>query len=115
MKRPQCPACQQRPCAVNYITEDRTHYRSRCEHCIKRGRRIKPPVPRWQQAGYKKKTVCDRCGFRSKYSAQLVVYHVDGNLHNSDFKNLKTICQNCVIEVNRLDLPWRVGDLEPDH
>ena len=69
---------------------------------------------RWQLDGYKKKTVCDRCGFRGKYSAQLVVCHTDGNLSNSTPRNLRTICQNCVVEVSKLDLPWRAGDLEPD-
>ena len=43
-----------------------------------------------------------------------MVYHVDGNLNNSAMRNLKTICQNCCVEVNRLDLTWAVGDLEPD-
>jgi hypothetical protein len=72
-------------------------------------------MPRWQRAGYKKKTQCDRCGFRSRFSAQLVVYHVDGNLNNSDIKNLKTICLNCVVDVKKSDVTWRAGDLEPDH
>jgi hypothetical protein len=44
----------------------------------------------------------------------LLVYHVDGNLHNTALRNLKTICQNCVIEVEKTDLPWQVGDLAPD-
>ena len=72
-------------------------------------------MPRWQRAGYKKKTQCDRCGFRSRFSAQRVVYHVDGNLTNSDIKNLKTICLNCVVDVKKSDVTWRAGDLEPDH
>jgi hypothetical protein len=71
-------------------------------------------VPRWQAAGYKKKFVCDRCGFKSKYSAQLLVYHIDGNLHNTELYNLKTVCLNCVVDLQKQDLPWRPGDLEPD-
>lgn len=114
MNRPICPACKQRFCAVNYYSNSLVHYRSRCEHCIKRNRRIKTAVPRWQLKGYKKKQVCDRCGFRAKYAAQLVVYHVDANLNNNTIRNLKTVCQNCVIEIPKLDLPWRPGDLEPD-
>jgi len=114
MERPVCPACNQRFRAVNYYKDGFVHYRAKCEHCIKKGRRIKPPEPKWKQSGYKKKTTCDRCGFRSKYAAQLLVYHVDGNLNNSGLRNLKTICQNCVIEVERADLPWRLGDLEED-
>jgi hypothetical protein len=58
---------------------------------------------------------CDRCGFRARYSAQIMVYHVDGRLDNSDPKNLKSVCQNCVVEISKSDLPWQAGDLEPDH
>ena len=114
MKRPICPACQQRVRAVNYYKEDVPHYRSRCEVCIKKNKKIKTPTPRWQASGYKKKPACDRCGFRARYSAQLLVYHVDGNLHNTDVRNLKTVCLNCVEEIKRSDLPWQRGDLEPD-
>ena len=57
---------------------------------------------------------CDRCGFRAKHSAQLLVYHVDGNLKNNNVLNLKTVCLNCSVEIKRVDLPWRPGDLEPD-
>ena len=112
--RPICPACNQRPCAVNYIREDTTHYRSRCETCQRKSRGIKPREPRWKSAGYNKKPACDRCGFRARYSAQLLVFCVDGNLHNTDVRNLKTICLNCVEEVKRSDSPWKAGDLEPD-
>ena len=114
MKRPICPACQQRVRAVNYYKEGVPHYRSRCEVCIKKNKKIKPPVPRWQAAGYKKKPTCDRCGFRARYSAQLLVYHIDGNLNHCETKNLKTVCLNCVEELKRSDLLWRRGDLEPD-
>ena len=114
MNRPICPACQQRVRAVNYYKEDVPHYRSRCEVCIKKNKKVKPPLPRWQASGYKKKPACDRCGFRARYSAQLLVYHVDGNLHNTDVRNLKTVCLNCVEEIKRSDLPWQRGDLEPD-
>ena len=114
MERPICPACNQRFCAVNYHKDGVTHYRARCEYCIKRSRKIKTPEARWKSAGYKKKPACDRCGFKGKYAAQLLVYHVDGNLNNSNLRNLKTICLNCVEEVKRTDLPWRPGDLQPD-
>ena len=114
MSRPICPACNQRPRAINCYKDNKPYYRSRCDTCIRKNKKIKPAIARWQSAGYKKKTVCDRCNFRSRYSAQLLVYHVDGNLHNTNVKNLKTICLNCTIEVNRADLPWRPGDLEPD-
>jgi hypothetical protein len=114
MTRPKCPACNQRLCAVNYLREGITHYRSRCDLCIKKGRREKLPEPRWKLSEYKKKPTCDRCGFRARYSAQLLVYHVDANLNNSSLRNLKTICQNCAVEIAKSDLPWKPGDLEPD-
>ena len=112
--RPMCPACKQRLCAVNCYRDNKIYYRSRCDYCIRKNRKIKPAEPKWKESGYKKKPTCDRCGFRAKFSAQLLVYHVDGNLHNTGVRNLKTVCQNCVVEITRTDLPWRVGDLEPD-
>jgi hypothetical protein len=82
--------------------------------CIRKELRLKVPIPRWQTANYKKKPTCDLCGFRAKYAAQLLVYHVDGDMNNVAVRNLKTVCQNCVIEVAKSTLPWRPGDLEPD-
>ncbi len=114
MDRPICPGCNQRLCAINYHSNGLTHYRTRCGYCISKKRKIKPATPRWQAAGYKKKTICDRCGFRSKYSAQLLVYHIDGNMNNCSMRNLKTICLNCVVDIKKTDLPWRPGDLTPD-
>jgi hypothetical protein len=110
-----CLACNQRVRAVAYHRANCIQYRKLCEYCIKRNRRAKLPEPRWKSAGYKKKSTCDRCQFRAKYSVQLVVYHVDSNLNNTSLRNLKTICQNCVLEIVKLELPWRPGDLEPDH
>lgn len=113
--RPVCKACNQRLAAVNYRKNEVIHYRARCEHCIKRRRKEKPPVPRWQAAGYKKKDRCDRCGFKARYASQLLVYHIDGKLFNTALNNLRTICLNCVEEVRRLDVPWRASDLQADH
>jgi len=115
MDRPNCTACNQRLCAVNYTRVGVTHYRSRCDACIKKGRKSRTPEPRWKSTGYKKKNICDRCGFRAKYAMQLMVFHVDGNLNNSNLRNLKTVCQNCAIEIRKSDLTWKPGDLEPDH
>jgi hypothetical protein len=112
--RPVCPVCNQRLRAVNCHRGDKIYYRSRCEVCIKKNKKLKPPVARWQSAGYKKKPACDRCGFRARYSAQLQVYHVDGNLNNTEVRNLKTVCLNCVEEIKRSGVSWRQGDLEPD-
>jgi hypothetical protein len=114
MLRPTCHACNQRLCAVNYVAKGVRHYRTRCDYCIKKRRHLRPPEPRWKQQGYKKKTICDLCGFRAKYAVQLMVYHVDGNLNNNNLVNLKTVCQNCSHEVKKSDMTWRPGDLEPD-
>ena len=114
MIRPICKSCGKNQCAVNYIREGITHYRSGCDECGRKKKKLKPRKANWTKSGYKKKATCDRCGFRAKYSAQLLVYHVDGNLHNANLRNLKTVCLNCTIEIPRQDLPWRPGDLEPD-
>lgn len=114
MQRPLCPVCKQRPRAVNYYKGTQAHYRSRCESCVRKNRREKPALPRWSQSGYKKKSVCDRCGFRARHTTQLVVYHVDGDLNHCNLRNLKTVCLNCVVDISRSDAGWRPGDLEPD-
>jgi len=114
MTRPICPSCKQRYKAIAYHKYDRIYYRSKCSQCLQKAKRSKPQKMRWQIDGYKKKPTCDRCGFRAKYSVQLVVYHIDGDLNNNSLRNLKTVCQNCVLEVAKTDLPWRPGDLEPD-
>jgi len=112
--RPICSACNQRPRAIAYHKNNKIYYRSRCTMCIRKKRKEKPQTPLWELKGYKKKTACDRCGFRSRWAAQLLVFHIDGNLNNNVVRNLKTICQNCVIDVKKADLPWKAGDLEPD-
>ena len=113
-KRPLCSICGIRHRAIAYHKYGRVYYRSKCTACINKKKKIKAPVPRWQLSGYKKKPACDKCGFKAKFSAQLLVYHVDGNLNHCESKNLKTVCLNCVEELKRSDLPWRRGDLEPD-
>lgn len=112
--RPLCQACHQRACAINYHRLGQIYYRKRCENCIRKGKGLPRRRSLWEQAGYKKHKICDRCGFRARYAAQLAVYHVDGRLTNVDVKNLKTVCRNCEIEIERSDLTWRCGDLEPD-
>lgn len=114
MLRPLCQACNQKPAAINYYRDGEPHYRVRCDSCTRKKRGLKRRQPRWESAGYRKKMVCDRCGFRAMYASQTVVYHVDGDLTNVAVKNLKTICKNCVEAVIKSDLPWRPGDLAPD-
>lgn len=115
MFRPICAACNQRQRAINYYSSNGVpHFRSRCEICNRKNKKAKPPVPRWQLKGYKKKPTCDLCGFKSKYQSQILVYHVDGNLNNANLRNLKSVCLNCVVTLKFTDLSWRPGDLEED-
>lgn len=113
--RPLCQACQRNPAAVNCHRGSKTYYRSRCDRCIRAQRRVRPPQPRWFLAGYRKKPSCDRCGFRARLQSQLTVWHINGNLNDCEIGNLRTVCMNCVQEVQHHDLPWRRGDLEADH
>jgi hypothetical protein len=112
--RPLCSSCHSRLAAINCYRHGKAYYRSVCDDCARKKKKHKPPVPRWQASGYKKKMVCDRCGFRARSSAQMLVYHVNGDLNDSDLRNLKTVCLNCSVEVIREDLPWQRGDLEED-
>ena len=113
--RPVCQACNQRPCAVNYYRDGVAHYRRRCETCQRKGKGLAKRKPRWESQGFKKKLTCDRCGFRARWSSQILVYHIDGDLNNAAPKNLKCICLNCVEDLKRTDLPWRPGDIAPDY
>ena len=111
--RPMC-ACGQRPVAINYIKEDVTHYRKVCDTCARKSRKLKPTPPAWARSGYKKKPHCEKCGFKAKLPEQLNVFHVDGNLKNTNWTNLKTICANCTIEVSKSKLPWKPSPVVPD-
>ena len=114
MKRPICKACNQFPAAINYKKDGITHFRSRCAICINKNKKIKPPTPRWLVNGYKKKTVCDVCGFRAKHGSQIQVFHVDGNLNNNNLINLRSVCLNCSAIIQKQDSTWKAGDLAPD-
>lgn len=112
--RPICPFCNQNARAINYVRNSKYYYRSCCEKCLKRKRHKKPPQSRWQLCGYQKKKQCDLCGFFARYKAQLLVYHLDGNLNNCALNNLRTICLNCTVTVNKNHSVWKRGDLESD-
>jgi hypothetical protein len=109
--RDLCKKCQRRPVAINYKKEDRIYYRSVCDHCSKN---FKNSRPTWLSSGYKKKTACDRCGFKGEVLEQFDVYHIDGNIGNCRYVNLKTVCANCQRLLHKLKLPWKRGDLTPD-
>jgi hypothetical protein len=112
--RALCAACGKKPVAVNYIRDNVTHYRTRCDSCIRKKRKKPAAIPQWVRSGYKKKNQCEKCGFHSRYKEQLYVFHVDGSLNNVKPANLKTVCANCQIEIAKEGLGWQQGDLIPD-
>lgn len=113
--RPICQICGRKPVAINYKMHGKTYFRTRCDSCIRKKRKLPVPIPSWHKAGYKKKLHCEKCGFNARYKDQLFVYYVDGNLNNNNQLNLKTICANCQYEIAREGLGWRQGDLVPDY
>lgn len=110
-----CPICNLYPVAINYHRNGKTHYRKICESCKKAGKKIGNPAPKWFRMGYRKKQKCEMCQFQAKYYEQLVVCHVDGNLNNVDWSNLKTICLHCEIVTKKSTLPWKSSPLNPDY
>jgi hypothetical protein len=111
--RPLCKNCKKKPAAINYHKDNKTFYRSKCESCA-RYNGISKGVPRWARHGYEKKSHCEKCGFKSNYSEQFDVYHIDGDLTNCRANNLKTICANCQRIIQKEGNRWRQGDLVPD-
>lgn len=114
MMRPICKTCNKNFCAVNYKRNDITHYRSMCDECGRKKKKLKPRIANWQKSPYKKKPTCDLCGFKSLYPTQTTVYHIDGSLENVKFTNLRTICLNCVEVVKKTQVNWKRGDLQVD-
>lgn len=112
--RPLCPSCNHRPVAINCRIGKKTYYRKVCDVCSRKGTKKRIPPPAWHLAGYTKKQVCEKCGFKAKYPEQLGVFYLDGNLKNNNWLNLKTVCLNCATEVNKSKLPWRAAPLKPD-
>ncbi len=112
MNRPLC-SCGLRPAAVNYRKNGRIYYRSKCESCLRYNGVVKG-IPRWYQEGYRMKSICDKCGFKSKHREQFNVFHIDGNLNNTRISNLKTVCANCQRLLHKEGVQWRQGDLSPD-
>jgi hypothetical protein len=107
--RPLC-LCGSRPAAINYYKNGKPYYRRHCEACLK-GSAV---TARWQHAGYKIKSMCDKCGIRSPHVEVFGVFHVDGNLDNCRVANLKTVCANCARVLHKEGVRWRQGDLVPD-
>lgn len=110
--RPLC-ICGYRPAAINYIKNNKTYYRKKCEVCI-RTKKYAVGIPKWYRSGYRLKSFCEKCGFTSSFSEQFNVFHIDGNLDNCNFKNLKTVCANCQRILHKEGIIWKQGDLLPD-
>ena len=114
MKRPLCQSCNLNLCAINYHSNGKTRYRRQCDSCLRKGKKLKL-VPTWYKAGYRKKLLCDRCGFIAKYpELQMSVFYVDGNLKNNSELNLKSVCLNCRIELHQSNSAWRESSIKPD-
>lgn len=115
LKRDLCLSCKQNPVAVNYIRDGVRHYRNSCNSCIRKGRKLKPQPPAWARSGYKKPASCEVCNFKAKSpTKQLFVFHIDGNLKNNSWHNLKTICANCQIELIGNRVAWKPATIVPD-
>lgn len=113
--RPICTRCNRNPRRVNYIKNGIKHYRSLCWGCTRNVQQKPPSKPLWQLNGYIKKSICDQCGFKCIYPSQMTVYYIDGNLNNTSYSNLRTICLNCVEVVKRININWKRGDLTVDY
>ena len=113
--RPICKGCNKNHAAINYVKEGVRHYRSLCDPCGRKKNKLKPRLANWENAGYKKKNVCDYCGFKGIYPTQFTVFHIDGDLKNVNTVNLRTICLNCVEVVKRKEVTWKRGDLQVDY
>jgi hypothetical protein len=110
-----CPVCNEKPVAINYTSNGKTRYRKLCDSCIKKGKKIKPSIPEWFRAGYRKKQKCDKCGFLSKLvDRQISVHYLDGDLKNNSRHNLVSICLNCKVEIADSNIRWKPAPLTPD-
>ena len=111
--RPLCYKCNERPAAVNYKKGNKTYYRRLCEMCLRYGG-PSGYMPKWYVAGYRPKQQCDNCGHKSEYKERFRVFHIDANLNNCKFNNLKTVCANCQTTLHLEGIRWKQGDLVPD-
>ena len=111
-ERVLCPCCKILPVAINYVKDGRTYYRKKCNPCY---RKHKKPLPSsWVRSGYAKKDACEKCRFRFKFSEQAFVVHIDGNIENCDWTNLRTICANCQIEMSHSTMKWKPAKITAD-
>jgi hypothetical protein len=115
MQRPLCTVCNERPRAYGYKKGTKIYWRSKCDTCIRKQKKLKTGgKTKWSLSGYRKKPRCELCGFKAIQHNQMAVYHVDGNRNNVIAYNLKTICANCQRLKSTQELGWSIGDLEVD-
>jgi len=115
VERPLC-RCGMRPVAINYYKKGKAYYRTQCDKCIRRDKKLQTTSKtEWKASGYKKKDHCEKCGFKADNSIQLDVYHLDSNRKNNNWKNLRTVCANCHRILYITGKGWRQGDLIPDY
>ena len=113
--RPLCIECKTKPRAYAYRKGDKIYWRRLCDTCNRKKNNKKAGgITALQRSGYKKKRKCELCGFKAQNPIQLDVFFVDGNLRNTTFTNLKTVCANCQRLGGTKRLGWRIGDLEAD-
>jgi len=113
MNRPLCTVCNANNAAVNYYSNNKVRYRSVCDSCYRKNKKLKPIPPLWYKKGYRKTAACELCGYKAKYpTKQLLVFHVDGNERNVDPFNLKTVCWNCRVELSHTS--WKASPVTPD-
>ena len=100
MNKSLCNICHMHPVTVNYVRKDKTYYRKVCYYCIKKLKTQKElPKQLLKKSGYKKKTVCDRCNFKSKTPDQMKIHYKDDNNLNLSVNNLRSYCLNCITEI----------------
>lgn len=100
MTQKKCENCNKHPAAINYIRNGKTYYRKLCYYCNKIKKSDSELTAQLlKKSGYKKKTVCDRCGFKAKTVNQMQIYYKDHNKLNVSLSNLRSFCANCVIEL----------------
>jgi hypothetical protein len=111
--RQVCLECGLNPRAVNYHRNGKIYYRKLCDSCDrKKTKKNLHEKSRWQLAGYRQKSTCEKCGFVPAIPNQLVVFSIDRNQQSIAIRNLKTVCLNCNYELSITG--WTQGDLEED-
>jgi len=100
MLRKKCETCRRNLAMVNYTLNGRVYYRKNCYQCIKAARLdAESGKTLIKRSGYKKKMVCDRCGFKARLPEQIDIYYKDGNHLNVSPANLRSHCANCMAEL----------------